>query len=206
MANKLKDTAPRPRIGKTAKDTRMARLIDINQVVDEVNNELFIIDGEQVIQDMRLTLLEADVTALPPTPTTTIVNITSAQILAMGTTPITLLPAPGVGMYYDIEKIILEYTSVTIDYTSTSDYLKIIVNDEDFAFINSSFLAWGNQFVTVTTSATNNVVADELISWIPGSSFNKTVTLIATNPVANPTDGDGTLRAIITYTIRTFGA
>lgn len=59
MANKLKDTAPRPRIGKTAKDTRMARLIDINQVVDEVNNELFIIEGEKVIQDMRLTALEA---------------------------------------------------------------------------------------------------------------------------------------------------
>ena len=54
-----------------------------------------------------------------------IINITSAQILTLGT-PIELLPAPGAGKYYVIDRIQMEYSFRTAAYvfpTSLTFYL-----------------------------------------------------------------------------------
>jgi hypothetical protein len=55
--------------------------------------------------DTRVTTLEQNPGGGGSDYTETIVNISSAQILAMGTTPIELLPAPGVGKYYEFDII-----------------------------------------------------------------------------------------------------
>lgn len=170
MANKLKDTTPRPRIGKTAKDTRVARLIDINKAID----------------------------ALPAAPTTKIVNISSAQILAMGTTPIELLPAPGVGKYYDWELII---ESTTSDYTMTYDLLiRCDPYENVLANLDPYLIKDGTDQVTLVKGTNTWYGGDSKFAPTP---MNHSLVLTA---ISSPTGGVGTLRAIITYTVRTFGA
>ena len=44
----------------------------------------------------------------------------------MGTTPLELLPAPGVGMYNDISGITVEYKHVGVPYTvATASYIQV---------------------------------------------------------------------------------
>lgn len=142
--------------------------------------------------------LETEVNNLPAAPTTAIVNISSAQILAMGSSPIELLPAPGVGKYYDIEKIILEYTYGTTAYSNAPQPMPSMGNF--YSEIVVGFL----------TSTNNDVVIINDFGREPNSNYqnniiNQSLTLGDYNGT-NPTLGDGTLRAIITYTTRTFGA
>lgn len=147
-----------------------------------------------------------------PAPSTITVNITptltsysdgraavASGILAMGSTPIELLPAPGVGLYYDIEKIVLEYAHVSTAYTSANNF-KVIssVNFWDLGYLIKD----------VITNADNN------IGFVDLNDYNNTMGIVNLNEgvkitfqgATNPTLGDGTLRAIITYTVRTFGA
>lgn len=137
-----------------------------------------------------------------PAPTTTVVNISSAQILAMGTTPIELLPAPGVGMYYDIETVVIEFTPLTTPYTTTSSQM-YITQSNDMAY-----------FPTLIGNVINSqlIIPRSLIVF-DGVTYSSTYIPDQNSEVKlwnydgdNPTLGDGTLRAIITYTIRTFGA
>lgn len=153
--------------------------------------------------------IQSDIAALPTAPITTIVNITSAQILAMGTTPIELLPAPGVGKYYDIDKYSIEFTPSTTPYTLGLvtqiglDHSNYIQN-----FITADLLT---ETIQVATSSNYEFTWDIIgvslqKGYIP---LNGAITLNTVNSslnAANPTLGDGTLRVIITYTVRTFGA
>jgi len=130
--------------------------------------------------------------------TTAIVNISSAQILAMGTTPVELLPAPGVGKYYDIEKVILEYNYNSVGYSNAPQPMPSMGNF--YQEISVSFLS----------SASNDVVIINDFGRDPQGIYeryiiNQKLELGDYNG-ANPTLGDGTLRVIITYTVRTFGA
>jgi hypothetical protein len=131
--------------------------------------------------------------------TETIVNITSAQILAIGTTPVTLLPAPGSGMYYDIDKVIIEYTHNTNAYTS-SDYLMMLGVDAAYAYPHPNLITSAkNMVVKFSPSLTTGlgaVYADEI---------NTSVSL-TTEAASNPTLGDGTLRVKIYHKTITFGA
>jgi len=137
-----------------------------------------------------------------PAPTTTKVNISSAQILAMGSTPIELLPAPGVGMYYDIEKVILEYTYGTIAYTiDTVDNPAIYFDGTSLTNIPISILT---NSINVAFVCENSSVV--LSNNVPVARSVSGSVAISTWNDDNPTLGDGTLRAIITYTVRTFGA
>lgn len=137
-----------------------------------------------------------------PAPTTTVVNISSAQILTMGTTPITLLPAPGVGMYYDIDKVVFEYTHVTTPYTfSVGDSMLITapsigtVDVEIFSIISfDAVIVFDGRQISPNNFAYPNLSALNVPSELRMAS------------IVDPTLGDGTLRAIITYTVRTFGA
>lgn len=133
-----------------------------------------------------------------PAPTTVEVDITSAQILAMGSTPIELLPAPGAGKYYDIEEIILEYTYGTTAYGNLPQPMPSMGN-------------FYSEIVVGFLTNTNNdavIIRDfgrESIGVYQNNIINQSLTLGDFN-ASNPTLGDGTLRAIITYTTKTFGA
>jgi hypothetical protein len=140
-----------------------------------------------------------------PAPTTVEVDISSAQILAMGSTPIELLPAAGAGKYYDIESIIFEYNYITSNYTTTSDYLTIKYGSYEFGFV-SSFIKTSSFDSFAIISRTPSLSIDPV--FVPATAFfplNSGVT-IETFDTDDPTNGDGTIRVIITYTTRTFGA
>lgn len=149
--------------------------------------------------------VQANVDALPAAPTTTVVNISSAQILAMGTTPIELLPAAGVGKYYDWE-LILEYTHVSTNYTFTN-YLWLFGDTEEYGLVYDQFIKSGANRVAKFSSDSKgyNTTGAGSANYVFGDSLNSPLKL-STYDASNPTLGDGTLRAIITYTTRTFGA
>jgi hypothetical protein len=153
--------------------------------------------------------IETLIEAIPTPPpggsdyTETIVNISSAQILAMGTTPIELLPAPGVDKYYDIDKIILEYTHVTTVYTLAGDrninifgnfgsYLTDIYSSILSSNYNSACIVeLGNYSSDIASAGGYQALNDNIQMYISGG---------------NPTGGDGTLRVKIYHKTITFGA
>jgi len=132
--------------------------------------------------------------------TETIVNISSAQILTMGTTPIELLPAAGVGNYYDVEKIVIEFSSGAVQYTTGTI--------TDLTYVSSS----GNIINTSVDliQATDNIV---FMSTIPTYVLNQSYYVsknesysLTTNDSTNPTLGNGTLRVKIYHKTIIFGA
>jgi hypothetical protein len=136
-------------------------------------------------------------------PTTTVVSITSAQILDMHNTAVELLPAAGINMYYDIEKVILEYTHVTTAYTSAETLLAI--SSSSLPSISTSILISAYNNVIVINGGSDGIDLIHEVVVKNSIDFNTAITLSGFNG-EEFTLGDGTLRAIITYTVRTFGA
>lgn len=138
--------------------------------------------------------------------TYTEVAVSSAQILAMGSTPIELLAAPGADNYYEVDKVRLEYTHVTTGYTYTDEIVLQINSNAKFI---KQILGTTNRWLVISDlNGTEGVVsapvgADIIPSY--GEQLNKGLYLNTYNGT-NPTLGDGTLRAIITYRVRTFGS
>lgn len=131
------------------------------------------------------------------------VDISSAEILAMGTTPVELLPAPGVGEYYDIDKIIFEYNHNTSAYTVISELLisGLGLNGFDsYIWIAQSILSQGANVVTVINPNVHEGSSGSAL----GGNFVGTDSVEFTS-LNNPTDGDGTLKVKIWYRIMTFG-
>ena len=140
-----------------------------------------------------------------PAPTTVEVDISSAQILAMGSTPIELLPAAGAGKYYDIDKIVIEYSHVTTTYTFSSEiYLSV---NNVYTVLGNSITNGANTVGIVGSSiySENYDDAGTLYPRLIHHELNESVKLMTWDN-SNPTNGDGTIRVIITYTLRTFGA
>ena len=136
--------------------------------------------------------------------TETIVNISSAQILAMGTTPIELLPAAGVGKYYDIDKIIFEVDGNTIDYTYstlTSIALRGALIGEIFpaSILERSF---SNVFIQLSNNALYN---SGVYNYTEDRELNLALTL-TTDDSENPILGNGILRIKIYHKTIIFGA
>lgn len=132
--------------------------------------------------------------------TETIVNISSAQILAMGTSPIELLPAAGVGKYYDIEKILIEFSAASVDYTfDIGDYLVVLgygvfdAKPFEAGSIDFSFDPNGKEISPV------GIAVGQI------NLINTAITLSVSSGI-DPTLGDGTMRAKISYKTITFGA
>lgn len=135
--------------------------------------------------------------------TEAIVNLTSAQILSLGTSPVTLLAAPGVNKYYDIDKILVEYTHNSTAYTFGFPlYLYLVGGD---------WMLLPTSFITTATTKWTRLNAWNTDSYGPGNAavcrgteLNKELTLNTWNNT-NPTLGNGTLRFKIYYKIVTFG-
>lgn len=134
--------------------------------------------------------------------TSTTVNITSADILNMDTTPITLLPTPGANKYYDIDKIILEYTYGTQPFISGGDF--IFIQNLGAVNINTSFLVGTSNYVYIIKWATYFDIFDGGFAVSPPVGINTALTMNSLNSISGT--GDGTIRAIISYKVRTFGS
>jgi len=137
------------------------------------------------------------------------ITVTDSQILNMGASPVTLLPAPGINQYYTISSISMEFTDNGTPYalgTSSNPYIFVSPNATGNMFMQKAFITTaGNKAMHFThfeggIDTTNSVNYQYSGTWV-----NKPVELKTWGGV-NPTLGNGTLRFIIKYQIRTFGA
>jgi hypothetical protein len=132
--------------------------------------------------------------------TETIVDVPSEQILAMGTTPIVLLPAAGANAYYDIEKIIFEYSFIATPYALVGKIMVLGMNTT-YAIIKDSLITEPTNMQAVMSTP----IIDPSVSPYFADPLNVFITLTIDNG-NNPTDGDGTLRVKIYHKTITFGA
>ncbi len=137
--------------------------------------------------------------------TETIVNISSAQILAMGDTPIELLAAPTAGTYYEYYGF-LEYSHNTTAYTFNDQI--VIGNSSTYGgcYCHSSLITNSAnrvfQFDSTPEGQEPQGVSLNVAYPIPTGEAVK----IFTYNGNNPTLGDGTLRVKIYHKTITFGA
>jgi len=134
------------------------------------------------------------------------VTASSAEILAMGSSGIELLAAPGANKYYDIPKIHLEYTHNTTAYTLADPVLYFYgafmgnIDKEILTTASSKvILLDGNSSVKI------NAVEDIPYHIVPDNGGINQPVQIYTWAGTNPTLGDGTILAKIWYKVKTFG-
>jgi hypothetical protein len=137
-----------------------------------------------------------------------IITILPASILTLGTVGAELIGAPGAGMYFDEIKIALEFIAGATPYTlGTGTVLAVqyeggayIAKADAFALGEADDAAW------IITTSPNYEIADNPV--IGNVEFNSAVMLVLQDDAGGPVDptlGDGTFRAVITYKVREFG-
>jgi hypothetical protein len=120
------------------------------------------------------------------------ISLSSAQILALNTTPIEIIPAQGVGTIIKVIDVTVKYTHVTTSY-STADDLRIKYSGGDATNVMYSMLTlW-------------NVGANQLRggSPIPDVKILENTGIVATTNLLDPTLGDGIAVVYVTYTVLT---
>ena len=143
----------------------------------------------------------------PDPPTEVTIEIKSADILTLGTAPFELLPAPGEGYYYVIDRIAIEYTFGSAAYATTSPTLSLIGCFASFidkklitATQNGLCIISGNLSNTITVGSGSGSV-----KVISNSNPPNLGLYIQTTDNDNPTTGDGDLNVKITYRVAGFG-
>lgn len=179
--------------------------INVNVVSPYTGNSITL-SGNVITNIIGAPILATDGTGQIYSPyTITTVNMTSSDILNMGTTPIELLPAPGANNYHDIDYIIFEFTRNTTQYTYTGTPV-VWIGGGEFAILTQylikGLLPYKILKVTPGPLSVNN---DGNATWNVPNGLNENVYL-QTLFGENPTTGDGTMRAIIRSRILTFGA
>jgi hypothetical protein len=136
--------------------------------------------------------------------TEVIINVSSAQILSMGKTPIQILPKAGDSKYYIFEGV-LEFTAGNLQYDCGVETLFGI-------YYNNSQNIPGCYFSTDSIESKNSNVIP--FSSIPnfgtnnvqnGIAFDDSI-FLSTQKGNNPTSGTGTIRIVLRYKVKTFGA
>lgn len=125
------------------------------------------------------------------------VRLTSAQLLALKTTPVLLVPAPGLGQIYWMESVTLKYNFLTTAYTLNAGTLKIfygpVANAHPLtADLSTAFL----------TAAANRLIVNSppLVVASDTLANNSNVGLFAGNDgAANYTLGDATVDITIMF-------
>lgn len=131
--------------------------------------------------------------------TTEVVEISSAQILAIASTPIELLPAAGEGKYYDVEKVILEFTEGASAYTGDA----IIGVGSPLMFYLEAGSFNGASFISIMTPTTSALDEVNGVTFAYTTGLNQPVNLERWSGAI--ADGNGTLRVTINYRLVTFG-
>lgn len=148
--------------------------------------------------------------------TTTTVAISSAELLACGGAQKELLPAPAANTYYEIENIRLEFDYGTVQYQSTTA-THLVINDQGrvpsqtisvIKAFGGGGLIGGNDNAVVVLKPQSQSYYDAVntFTFAEATSLGTGNVSLGTNDNDNPILGDGTMRAIIRYKVRTFGA
>lgn len=131
------------------------------------------------------------------------VNISSAQLLSIGTSNVELLPVIGESVYYDIERIIVEYKHVTTPYAFAGDYINISLLNNAMTINTDLITNSYDSFVVLNSFAVLNEVTNGLN--YPDLLYLGYPLTLGTLLFSDPTGGDGTLKIRIWYNIRKFG-
>lgn len=125
------------------------------------------------------------------------IAISSAQILAMDSTEIILLPALASNQYYQF-KLALEYTAGSTPYTQTDPW-GVYGDACEYVEFKTNSLGADNQVYRVSSENYKNpLLADGEFTGAPVKMY--------TNGGPAPTLGDGTILAKIWYEVKTFGS
>jgi len=136
--------------------------------------------------------------------TETIVNISSAQILASGGTPIELLPAPTANTYYDIDKIIIEYIYNSVVYSfGAGNRMALTFGDVYRQFVMGA--STSKEFIKITDMQLYQGLDSGFLYHVNNYDGQGGLYL-TTWTGASPTNGNGTMRAKIYHKTNTFGA
>jgi hypothetical protein len=141
-------------------------------------------------------------------------SLSPSDILTMGGTAIGLLPQSGTNSYYDIQKVILEYTFGTTGYTFfdinnekitiLSDTIPLFVIDCRLISNQDSPLS-GDRVVLLTNSpVTGATQSGSFVSFFYPINKNSEIKL-STLGGTDPENGDGSLFLKIWYKVNTFG-
>lgn len=136
------------------------------------------------------------------------VQIQANQIEVMGSTPITLLPAPDAGFYYEFYQIILEKSDNGSDFLF-STYCKLYCSQQ-VALVHPTFLNKGGDKVMICKSFQNSSVSTPPfpanINYSTASDLATELELSTEDGTDSALVGSHTIIAKIWYRIRQFGA
>lgn len=119
--------------------------------------------------------------------------LSSAQILALFTTPITLIAAPGAGKYISVDEIVFRLNFGTTQYTG-ANALEVRYTD------GSGVKVTGDLASACIDSASSR--ADKVIG-VAAAVAVANAPIVAAVPTANPAAGDGTISYSIIYRVVT---
>ena len=130
-----------------------------------------------------------------------VVMLTAAQMLALNTVPVDVVPAGGAGKYINVVSIALEYKHVTTGYS-------VVGSDQGANFLFPSenagpysIVAWIG-FIDQFANQIGNALAidDGVGNWAAAAAINAPLQLVSNNLL---TTGDGTLTTTVYYTLET---
>ena len=143
-------------------------------------------DLEEVIQ-----VIDAKINDIQP-PLQTKVSLSSAQILTLGSSPVTLVPAQGAGKVIIPISVVLDYKFVTSGY-STNTNVFITSASSPTSITRTGVLAFVSDACTfdapINSGASNALTGNESLQISTGAG--------------NPTGGDSTLDVYVTYVVIT---
>jgi hypothetical protein len=162
-----------------------------------------ILSGEYILsgnnaQGGTVGLIGSDANDQVVFPLQTSIAITSAQILALNTTPVQLIPAPGAGFAIALEALVLEMTRTSTQYTGGGAVGPV------YAGATGTFLT-ANQMAAADVTGTAGSVTRLLGMGSPSGGVsltaNTAVQLFA--GTGNFAAGTGTMKAFVVYSIVT---
>jgi hypothetical protein len=157
-------------------------------------------DWKSDIVQQAVDRINAQIAATPVVFLTTKLVLKASDLLAMLATPITLLPAPGMGLMYQPILATLEYNPVSVDYT-LGDVTKFCIGPAGgptslnvLQSVSSTLVdgSGGPGPVIAVAPATNVVVSAK-------SSFENQALVIAHDGTGEFSTGDGTVTVTLYY-------
>jgi hypothetical protein len=120
------------------------------------------------------------------------VNLSSADILALGTTPKVLVAAPGTGKWLLPHKIVLALAFGTTAYTLGDAVPKVFSPGKDWAPVSGTLSAGATGTSVFTPADIDSAALGGAIEDQP---------IVLTSVDGSPTLGNGTLRVVVYYSV-----